>query len=334
MNNSCLDVAATKALKQYEHQMYAIIYSIILLPGLIGNVLALWVFHAYVKETKKAVIFMINLAVADLLQVLSLPLRIYYYLNDSWPFGHGLCIFFFYLKYVNMYASIFFLACISVRRCMMVLYPLRYTACRRRLDRSLCAGAWLFVCLCCLPFPLLRASPQASPQDCFAELPMVNLAPQTGLGLLVGAELLGFLLPFGVVGTCTWLTAGSLREGPAHVPQDRGEKRRALRMVLSCAGVFLLCFLPYHVTFPLHYAAKARWETSCQLYTSIRHCHPVTLCLASLNCCLDPVMYYFTTEEFRRRLSRQELPDSLQLQRRISCMTTDDKNHNSELVPL
>lgn len=336
MNDSCLDTAAAEALRQYEHQWYAVIYSIILLPGLIGNVLALWVFHAYVKETKKAVIFMINLAVADLLQVLSLPLRIYYYLNNSWPFGRGLCMFFFYLKYVNMYASIFFLACISVRRCMMVLHPLSYTACRRRLDRGLCAGAWLLVCLCCLPFPLMRGG-GVNTKDCFAELPMVDLAPRTGLGLLVAAELLGFLLPFGIVGTCTWLTAGSLRAGPARVPQDRGEKRRALRMVLGCAGVFLLCFLPYHVTFPLHYAAKAkaRWQTSCQFAISIRHIHPATLCLASLNCCLDPVMYYFTTEEFRRRLSRQDLSDTLHLQqRRISCMTTDDKNHNSEQAPL
>lgn len=333
-NNSAFEcLNETESLRNFEHQIYAIIYSIILLPGLIGNVLALWVFHMYVKETKKAVIFMINLAVADLLQVLSLPLRIYYYLNNSWPFGRGLCMFCFYLKYVNMYASIFFLACISVRRCMMVLYPLQYTACRRRIDRSLCVAGWLFVCLCCLPFPLLRDDRKNDDTGtCFAELPLVPVAPWAGLVLLVGAELLGFLLPFGVVGTCTWLTAGSLREegGSRRVPQDRGEKRRALRMVLSCAGVFLLCFLPYHITFPLHYIAKAGWRTNCTFRSTVLRCHPVTLCLASLNCCLDPVMYYFTTEEFRRRLSRPELPESLQLQRRLSCITTEDKALTSE----
>ncbi|XP_048087692.1 probable G-protein coupled receptor 174 [Alosa alosa] len=334
-NVSCWSQTEVDALKRYEHQTYAIIYSIILLPGLIGNVLALWVFHMYVKETKKAVIFMINLAVADLLQVLSLPLRIYYYLNDSWPFGRGLCMFCFYLKYVNMYASIFFLVCISVRRCMMVLHPLQYTSCRRRLDRSLCAAGWLFVCFCCLPFPLLRLGGDVGDQadKCFAELPLVPMSAVAGLSLMVGAELLGFLVPLAVVGTCTLLTAGNLREdgGRRRVPQDGGEKRRALRMVLSCAGVFLLCFLPYHVTFPLHYVAKARWDSvSCGFRATVMRCHPVTLCLASLNCCLDPVMYYFTTEEFRRRLSRPELTESLQLQRRLSCITTEDKALTSE----
>lgn len=52
---------------------------------------------------------MINLALADLAHVLSLPLRIYYYFTHTWPFGQGVCLFCFYLKYLNMYAAIFFL---------------------------------------------------------------------------------------------------------------------------------------------------------------------------------------------------------------------------------
>lgn len=63
-NESCLS-----DLRTYQHHVYAVVYSVILAPGLLGNVLALWVFRVYVKETKKAVVFMMNLAVADLLQV-------------------------------------------------------------------------------------------------------------------------------------------------------------------------------------------------------------------------------------------------------------------------
>lgn len=67
-NQSC---NSSTELRTYQHQVYAVVYSVILAPGLLGNVLALWVFRAYVRETKKAVIFMMNLAVADLLQVIS-----------------------------------------------------------------------------------------------------------------------------------------------------------------------------------------------------------------------------------------------------------------------
>lgn len=65
-NHSC---GSSHELRRYQHTVYAAVYSLILVFGLLGNLLALWMFRAYVKETKKAVVFMINLAVADLLQV-------------------------------------------------------------------------------------------------------------------------------------------------------------------------------------------------------------------------------------------------------------------------
>lgn len=66
----------------YQHNVYAVVYGVILAPGLLGNVLALWVFRVYVRETKKAVVFMMNLAVADLLQV-KIPPRLSYWITFS-----------------------------------------------------------------------------------------------------------------------------------------------------------------------------------------------------------------------------------------------------------
>lgn len=271
-------------------------------------------------------------------QVLSLPLRIYYYLNNIWPFSHALCMICFYLKYVNMYASIYFLVCVSVRRCELIMRPLRYNSSRRKGDMLICAIGWLLVCLCCLPFPLLRnssskpdpnssvltseASTPTEPHPvCFSELPMRTVSSSGAWALLILAELLGFIIPLILVLACTCLTAGSLRDPTAGAISDRGEKRKALRMVLSCAVVFLVCFAPYHITMPLDFLVKANALSSCALRDLILRCHPVTLCLASLNCSLDPLMYYFTTDEFRRRLSKPEIPESMNFSRRLSCIT-------------
>uniref|UniRef100_A0A3B4APM0 G-protein coupled receptors family 1 profile domain-containing protein n=1 Tax=Periophthalmus magnuspinnatus TaxID=409849 RepID=A0A3B4APM0_9GOBI len=320
MNQSC---GSSEDFRTYQHYLYAVVYSVILAPGLLGNVLALWVFRVYVKETKKAVVFMMNLAVADLLQVLSLPLRIYYYLNNSWPFGHHLCMICFYLKYVNMYASIFFLVCVSVRRCELIMRPLRYNAARRKWDILICALGWFFVCMACLLFPLLRNSHKFN-IVCFAELPMRNLSPPGAWALLIIAELIGFVIPLVLVICCTCLTAWSLRHPASEAIPDRGEKRRALRMVLSCAGVFLICFVPYHITMPLDFLVKSNSLKNCALRDFVLRCHPITLCLASLNCGLDPLMYYFMTDEFWRRLSKHEIPDGLTFSRRMSCITGED----------
>ncbi|XP_059202527.1 probable G-protein coupled receptor 174 [Centropristis striata] len=324
-NHSCQ--SSEEDLRKYQHQVYAIVYSVILAPGLLGNVLALWVFKIYIRETKKAVVFMMNLAVADLLQVLSLPLRIYYYLNNTWPFGHPLCMICFYLKYVNMYASIYFLVCVSVRRCELIMRPLRYQSSRRKGDLVICVLGWLLVCLGCLPFPLLR-NPSSVPNSnssselvCFSELPMRTVSIPAAWALLILAELLGFIIPLVMVLACSCLTAGSLRDPTGGAITDRGEKRRAFKMVLSCAVVFLVCFAPYHITMPLDFLVKADALSSCTFRDLILRCHPVTLCLASLNCSLDPLMYYFTTHEFWRRLSKPEIPESMSFGRRLSCIT-------------
>lgn len=263
-------------------------------------------------------------------QVLSLPLRIYYYLDRNWPFGHPLCMICFYLKYVNMYASIYFLVCISVRRCELIMRPLRFTSSRRKGDLLICGLGWLLVFLCCLPFPLLRnslpdgESPSSEEsKKCFAELPMRTISMPAAGALLIIAELLGFIIPLALVIACTCMTAGSLREQTAGVFPDRGEKRRAWRMVLSCAVVFLVCFAPYHITMPLDFMVKAGVLSNCTFRDMIQRCHPVMLCLASLNCCLDPLMYYFTTDEFWRRLSKPEIPDIITL-RRLSCISGEN----------
>ncbi|KAG7518523.1 hypothetical protein JOB18_036344 [Solea senegalensis] len=329
-------------LRTYQHYVYAVVYSVILAPGLLGNVLALWVFRVYVRETKKGVVFMMNLAVADLLQVLSLPLRIYYYLNNTWPFGRLLCMVCFYFKYVNMYASIFFLVCVSVRRCELIIRPLRYNSSKRKRDLVICALGWLFVCLACLPFPLLRNpfseqnisssdQPLTHKNVCFAELPLRPISTPAAWTLLIIAELMGFIIPLILVLACTCLTAGSLRKLTEGAIPDRGEKRRALRMVLSCAGVFLVCFAPYHITMPLDFLAKANALSSCAFRDLILRCHPVTLCLASLNCSLDPLMYYFTTDEFWRRLSKHDVSEDGNFSRRMSCINGGENTQNAHV---
>ena len=67
VNQSCV---SNTELQTYQHQVYVVVYAIIFTLGLPCNLVALWVFRQYVKETKKAVLFMMNLALADLMQVI------------------------------------------------------------------------------------------------------------------------------------------------------------------------------------------------------------------------------------------------------------------------
>nr|XP_026266105.1 LOW QUALITY PROTEIN: putative P2Y purinoceptor 10 [Urocitellus parryii] len=287
----------------FQDSLYATTYILIFIPGLVANSAALWVLCRFISKKNKAIIFMINLSVADLAHVLSLPLRIYYYINHHWPFQRALCLLCFYLKYLNMYASIFFLTCISLQRCFFLLKPFRARNWKRRYDVGISAAIWVIVGTACLPLPILRSANLAkNTKFCFADLGIHNISMASSIGMVTAAELGGFVLPVIIITYCTWKTRKSLQEFQVP-PQNTKERKKALRMVLMCAVVFIVCFTPYHLNFPFFMMVKQHVFSNCSFIKSTLCFHIISLCLANLNCCLDPVVYYFMTSEFRDQFS-------------------------------
>ncbi|XP_068918620.1 putative P2Y purinoceptor 10 isoform X2 [Petaurus breviceps papuanus] len=289
----------------FQYSLYAITYIVVFIPGLLANSTALWVLCRFISKKNKAIIFMINLSVADLAHVLSLPLRIYYYINHHWPFPRFLCLLCFYLKYLNMYASICFLTCISLQRCFFLLMPFKARNWKRRYDMAISGTIWVVVGTACLPFPIVRSVVLAnkSQDACFADLGYTQMNVAPSVVMITLAELAGFVVPVVTIAWCTWKTVISLQHARVAC-EGEAEKRKALRMVFMCAGVFFICFTPYHINFLFYTLVKEKVITSCPIVQSTHYFHPFSLCLASLCCCLDPILYYFTTSEFRDQLSR------------------------------
>ncbi|XP_043087983.1 putative P2Y purinoceptor 10 [Puntigrus tetrazona] len=289
--------------KSSINQLYTYFYLFIFIPGLLCNTLALWVLCRFVSKKTKAIIFMINLTVADLAHVLSLSLRIHYYLKQDWPFGDVLCMLCFYLKYLNMYASIAFLVCISVQRCAFLLRPFQARHWKSRYDVCISGVVWLVVGLACSPFILMRSSSSSANRSCFKDLPMRKLGMISAVSMMVAAELSGFLGPLIIIGFCTYLITKSLRQRNQK-QQSTSSTRKALRMVRVCTGVFLFCFVPYHINFLLYLMVTQNIIMNCAVKQAVQLFHPISLCIASLNCCLNPLIYYFLTTEFKLQLSQ------------------------------
>lgn len=362
--------------EQRMDTMYTYFYLLLFIPGLPLNTTALWVLCRHFSKKTKAVIFMINLALADLAHILSLPLRIYYYFTHTWPFGRGVCLFCFYLKYLNMYAAIVFLVCISMQRCVFLLNPFSARRWRRRYDLLISIVVWVVVGLACSPFILMRSStstslgvsihtvynlsyslnttstqhplgytklpastslssgPSSAKVGCFKDLPIRRLPLSLAVTMMALAELFGFVIPLACISfssiriarslnqrqtqsqqqnsaTLNSLTVSRLQSVTSNCQSDKyekhmdSEKRRALRMVLSCTALFLICFAPYHLNFLLYLMVSQGIVSHCATKLAVRQFHPVSLCLASLSCCLNPLLYYFVTAEFRLHLTRR-----------------------------
>lgn len=167
---------------------------------------------------------------------------------------------------------------------------------------------------------------------CFKDLPTRRLPLSLTVAMMALAELFGFLLPLAAISYSSVRIARSLNRRHAQDQQsstvtlnplarqrlhsvlstsqadktseDR-EKLRALQMVLSCSALFLLCFAPYHLNFLLYLMVEQDIVSHCATRLAVLQFHPVSLCLASLSCCLNPLLYYFLTAEFRSHLTRR-----------------------------
>ena len=167
---------------------------------------------------------------------------------------------------------------------------------------------------------------------CFKDLPMRRLPVSLAVTMMGLAELFGFVIPLACISYSSIRITQSLNQRQTQDRQNStalnpsarsrlqsvtsngqtdhetymsGEKRRALRMVLSCFALFLFCFAPYHLNFLLYLMVSQGIVSHCPTSLAVRKFHPVSLCLASLSCCLNPLLYYFLTSDFRLRLNKR-----------------------------
>ncbi|XDV45184.1 hypothetical protein PO909_013321 [Leuciscus waleckii] len=90
------------------------VYFVVCAVGLCGNTLVIYVILRYAKMKTVTNIYILNLAVADVLCMLSLPFIAIQLLLLHWPFGSAICRVVLTADSMNQFTSIFFLTVIGV----------------------------------------------------------------------------------------------------------------------------------------------------------------------------------------------------------------------------
>ncbi|KAA0717387.1 Proteinase-activated receptor 1 [Triplophysa tibetana] len=250
------------------------------------------------RPKKPAVIYMINLACADLLFVLVLPFRIsYHYNGNDWIYGAGMCRFVTAAFYGNMYCSVLLIMCISVDRFMAVVYPIDSLTWRSPQTASVVCGAtWLLSIGGVTPLLVsdqTLAIPDLGITTCHDVLDHHHLR-EYYLYFFPIISSLFFFVPLIFSTVCYVRIIQALCA--ANV-ENRARKTRAVFMAVTVFSVFVICFTPTNIILLSHYVRFAHKHDDASYAAYL-----VSMCVGSVSCCLDPLIYYFGSSQCQRQV--------------------------------
>lgn len=275
----------------FQYYLFTVIYIIVFVLGLLENGVALYLLTCHTIAAPRPHVFLLNLALVDTLFICVLPFKIHYHLHrNHWVFGDVACRVTGSMYYLNIYLSIAFFTCICVDRYVAVLHPFAYI--RVRSSHYIVVSVAVWLAAVSIATPLMLGGPLHSTLRnvtvCFE-----NFGVASWMGRMVPynvcALVFGFVIPFAVILISYPLVARRI----SCIPNST-RKKKALGTIYIILLICITCFLPYHLTHLLHFLMRAGIIRNCLFAGSIYQIRRVTMALVSLNCCLNPILYYFT----------------------------------------
>ncbi|XP_056143185.1 P2Y purinoceptor 4 [Lampris incognitus] len=291
--------------EEFKYILLPLSYSVVFVVGLVLNAMALWMFLRKMRPWNTSTVYMFHLALSDFLYVLSLPTLIYYYANRShWPFGVATCKAVRFLFYANLYCSILFLTCISVHRYLGICHPIKsLTLVKPRHAHLVCCLVWAVVSVCLVPnIIFVTTSRRDNDTLCHDTTSQEAFEEYVDYSSVVMVLLFG--IPFLVIVVCYCLMARALcrpRRGLSASQQASSSRQKSIKLIIVVLVVFAVCFVPFHITRTLYYTARVL-EMNCEFLNVVNFTYKITRPLASVNSCIDPILYFLAGDRYRSRL--------------------------------
>ncbi|XP_067300607.1 C-X-C chemokine receptor type 1 [Pseudorasbora parva] len=287
-----------ESLQNMNTTALVLIYIIVFCLSLLGNTVVIFVVFYMENRRTSTDVYLMHLAIADLLFSLTLPFWAAYHHIGHWPFGSIMCKLLSGMQEATFYCCVFLLACISVDRYLAIVKATQFLNQKRYLVGTVCALVWLCAIFLSIPIMVNR--------DAFAPLGMelvchdnvtVESMDNWRLSLRILHHTLGFFLPLVVMMFCYGFTICKL------CSSRNSQKQKAMRVILCVVLAFIICWLPNNITELLDNLMRAeKVMETCKLRDGIDVALYVTQAMAFTHCAINPILYAFIGKKFRNHL--------------------------------
>lgn len=265
--------------------------------GLPGNTFIIWSILWKMKGREKSVtcILILNLALADGTVLLLTPFFIIFLAKKSWIFGRAVCKIAYYLCCLNMYASIFIIALMSMDRFLAVFRPYLAQSLRKRdVVIKVLVAIWLLAGALALPAFAFREVIENKDMNAAICEPC-HATRAEAIFHYSFETLVAFLLPFPVVCFSYMLVLIKLKSSRF------GQRSRIEKLIAVILLTFAILWLPYHVVNAIQVSANLTTgnlsETLAKLAKKSR---AGATALAFFSACVNPLLYAFAASDLFR----------------------------------
>ncbi|XP_049624922.1 leukotriene B4 receptor 1 [Suncus etruscus] len=261
--------------------------SVALALGLPGNLFVVWSILVKMRKRSVTALLVLNLAVADLMVLLTAPFFLDFLRTRTWNFKYFGCILCHYVCAVSMYASILLITTMSVDRSLAVARPFLSQKLRTKaMARRVLAGIWVVSLLLATPVIRYRTVIMITNRTVICQ-EHYDENGHKAFHLLFEA-FTGFLLPFAVI------VASYSDIGRRLQARQFRRSRRTGRLVVLIILAFAVFWLPYHlVNLAEAGRAIAGWslQSSEPVDVGLNLARKVLIALAYLSSSINPVLY-------------------------------------------
>lgn len=279
------------------------LYAIFFILGFVGNSLVIWVITCGVRLRSMTDVCLLNLAIADLLLVCSLPF-LAHQARDEWLFGDAMCKVVLGIYHIVFYSGIFFICLMSIDRYLAIVHAVFAMKSRTR-SFGMVAAAVTWVAGFLASFPelifLKQQTSSNSSQFCSPEYPTTFLDDKNNRSHfwkvfgLFKMNILGLFAPLFIMSFCYSQIVWKLLS-------CQTSKKQAIRVVFTVVMVFFCCWVPYNIASLFKALELLHHYTECSSSKAIRLALQITECIAYSHSCLNPILYVFVGEKFRKHL--------------------------------
>ncbi|XP_074124119.1 C-C chemokine receptor type 3-like [Sminthopsis crassicaudata] len=273
------------------------LYSFVFIVGLLGNVMVVLILIKYKRFKSMTNIYLFNLSISDLLFLLTLPFWIHYARQNDWVFGHTMCKLLSGFYYMGLYSEIFFIVLLTIDRYLAVVYAV-FALKARTVTFGIFTSiiTWGLSALAAFPeFIFYESQKDMDKQICSPHYPENNEDKWKRFHAL-RMNILGLAIPLAIMIICyTGIIKKLLR--------CRNDKKyKAVRLIFVIMIVFFLFWTPYNLTLLLSAFQASFFRGDCERSKQLDVAMQVTEVIAYTHCCVNPVIYAFVGERFRKYL--------------------------------